>query len=349
MTTNIIRKHLIEYTQQQCKSWNIPLQSGVPSGHFWDAKTSSWREEITEMLIIDGRKILLVPRSIASYCKAYTSDNFHRNAVLVFLQQDHLTKRTPLVRILKDRTIAPPYKSTLIADGAVHSKEYLRTFTSKHPSVFKDFKAKCARKVRTLSIEEIIAADGDKTRDSSAELRDVCAHIKRELLKIKPGKPAATLFHRLIFGALELLLHPHLTHGRIEAEINSGRKRIDIEFQNSAKSGIFSHFAGSLDISCRLIPIECKNYSDEIGNPETDQLAGRLSNHRGKVGFIICRKIRNRPLLIARCADYWLHNGKMILCFEDKDIIAALDDLSAGKTNAFDELVRERYAEILRT
>lgn len=37
MTTNIIRKHLVDYTKQQCKLWQIPLQNSVPTGFFLES------------------------------------------------------------------------------------------------------------------------------------------------------------------------------------------------------------------------------------------------------------------------------------------------------------------------
>jgi hypothetical protein len=58
MTTNIIRKHLIEYTKQQCKLWQIPLQNNVPTGFFWNREESEWENNYDEMLITSGASFL---------------------------------------------------------------------------------------------------------------------------------------------------------------------------------------------------------------------------------------------------------------------------------------------------
>lgn len=56
MATNIIRKHLIEYTQNQCKLWDIPMQDNVPSGYVWDRQNREWINYYTKMLVVDNRK-----------------------------------------------------------------------------------------------------------------------------------------------------------------------------------------------------------------------------------------------------------------------------------------------------
>jgi hypothetical protein len=84
---------------------------------------------------------------------------------------------------------------------------------------------------------------------------------------------------------------------------HEGRKRIDIVMENGAHTGIFYALPNIRRLPCAYVPLECKNYGREVGNPELDQLAGRFSVNRGKVGFLCCREFQDRDLFIRRCRD----------------------------------------------
>jgi hypothetical protein len=99
MTTNIIRQNLIQYTQQQCDLLEIPLTADVPSGFFWDMNSMSWQQELTGMLVVKERKLLLVPKGIVSYVKEFDASKYHRHHALEFLQDDHLRRNTNLVQV----------------------------------------------------------------------------------------------------------------------------------------------------------------------------------------------------------------------------------------------------------
>ena len=65
---------------------------------------------------------------------------------------------------------------------------------------------------------------------------------------------------------------------------------------------------------------ECKNFGEEIGNPEIDQMAMRLSSSRGMFGMVVCRKIEGRKRLLQRCQAIARDDKKFFVVLDDGDL-----------------------------
>ena len=141
-----------------------------------------------------------------------------------------------------------------------------------------------------------------------------------QLRKINPGRPDASKYHRLITGILELIFYPDLICPCVEREINTGRKRIDINFDNAAINGFFYDLHTIRKIPCPYIITECKNYSEDPANPELDQLIGRFAvNTRGKFGMLLCRNINDINLFLNRCKDTLRDGHGLIIPLTNSD------------------------------
>jgi hypothetical protein len=67
VTTNIIRQHLVEYTQYAAQFYGIPLEKEVAVGPFWDPIKSDWNTKQFDLPIPSkGGLLLLVPEEYAS-------------------------------------------------------------------------------------------------------------------------------------------------------------------------------------------------------------------------------------------------------------------------------------------
>lgn len=66
--------------------------------------------------------------------------------------------------------------------------------------------------------------------------------------------------------------------------------------------------------------MECKYYSGDPANPELDQLTGRFSNERGRLGLLVCRKIENRDLFAKRWRDTPQDGNGYIIALNDDDL-----------------------------
>lgn len=321
MTTNVIKKHLIDYTQAQCHLWNIPVEKDVPSGFYWDAPQKQWNIGYFERLVIEGRPLLLVPKIAVSFYKEYIDQKYYQHFVLNFLQADHLQRKTALVRRRFDKKgrLVREWvtKKDIKEKEAPFSKEFLREFTKKHPEIFKNFRNVKAQSVSPISnnaLEDI----------NIVELVDF---LIESLKSIKTGGEEAGKYHKLIIGVLELIFYPNLTNPVKEKEINEGRKRIDITFDNAATEGFFYMLHDIHKITSRYIFVECKNYSEDPRNPELDQLSGRFSVNSSNVGLLVCRKIDNKKLFIQRCSDLWKQKNELIIPITDEEIISILNSI----------------------
>ncbi len=72
----------------------------------------------------------------------------------------------------------------------------------------------------------------------------------------------------------------------------------------------------------RMFFVECKNYGNEVGNPELDQLSGRFSPSRGLIGILVCRSFRNKEKFLERCADTARDARGFIVPLDDRDLKA---------------------------
>lgn len=335
LTTNIIRRHLINYTISQCDLWKIPLAENRPTGFYWDPGQRRWVNGYNRALIVEGKRILLTPKGVVSFVKKYTPEKYFSKFILEYLQHEHLAMESALVQYRKNGT---PYvtKVSLRESVAPYSKSYLAEFTANHPEVFADFRAWVERNSASVRSDEIADEDGSV----------VAGFLMQKLAELPPGGENASAYHRLCVSILELLLYPLLTAPVVEAEINDGRKRIDIIFDNAATSGFFHRVHNVAQIPAQFICVECKNYTKDVANPELDQLIGRFSVNTGKVGLLVFREVDDLPRLFARCSDALLAGQGLIIPISDSDFMSLLTAYAEGRTQRVDEFFANRYREI---
>lgn len=329
MVTNIIRKHLLEYTKIQCELWGISTQI-FESLPYWNMEIEDWDSSNEEHLVIDNREIILVPKSIVSYIKEYSAQKYNWHFVVDREVGVHLARRSSLVKYRKYKNGREKYYVTKtdvdafigrqIKEGEYDSrKEFLRIYTKNNPELFRDFKAYTGNRAKTLDDNELMKHTGEIDVDILVD------SLISRLKNIPPGKDFANKYHIFIKSVLEIIFYPNLNNPSMEERIHDGRKRIDIVMHNNSNTGFFHRLHVKNNIFCPYIYIECKNYGKDVSNPEIDQLSGRFSTFRGRFGILMCRSLQNEELFLKRCVDTYKDNRGLVIPLIDDDIIKLLE------------------------
>jgi hypothetical protein len=338
LTTNILRGHLVEYALAQCELHAVPTQS-VPIDPIFNTDTMQWEEGYVDLPVWQNRPILLVPKSAVRYSPAYQQGQYYQHYVLNFLKARELNNpNSALVRLIRNKrakTVRRVVRKRDLTARYPRAKEFLFEFSREHPEVLRGYREDLKRIERTDS-----ASDVDS--DDEAVIAEALAEVLRNT---DVGNDHATAYHKLMVGIVEFIFYPKLAHPKKEREIHEGRKRIDIVMENGARTGIFYTIPNIRHLPCSYVPLECKNYGREVGNPELDQIAGRFSVNRGKLGFLCCREFQNRELFIQRCRDTFGDDRGLVLPLDDRSVLRYLDAVAHGNRNGLErewaELVNE--------
>ncbi|WP_299171651.1 hypothetical protein [uncultured Brevundimonas sp.] len=335
LTTNLIRWPLVRYTQRQCELNGIPLEDEVAIAPSWNPSSSRWEAGYASLPIVSGVPVLLVPKVIVRRILTLNSQEFYNHHMINFLKQEELRTAGSLVRVLKN-------KKQVVDVGRLKKRHpfeklELEAFAQNHPEILERYK----------NIKGATGALPFKGFDEEFSETAFARALQDELRTIPTGSETASRYHSFMVGALTFLMYPWLADPLKEAEINDGRKRIDIRFTNAAREGFFERMRALPAIASSYVPVECKNYSKDLKNPELDQMTGRFATNRGQVGLLCCRSFEDKALFETRCRDTALEGRGFIIVLDDDDIHQFLECVHLLNRQGISKLLESKYSKLV--
>ncbi len=316
---NIIRGPLIRYTQDVCRYYGIPLTPGVSSGPVWNPNGEVWESSFVELPMTNEGKIILVPKLIVRHRLSYEYSEYYTHYLLPEMQSAEIASNTGLVELLQDGRKRVTKKA--LRDKYGSDKLAVLKQTLKHPTVLNEYREdKAERTPPPLDHEQLSEIE----EISPPNWNDLITRLRA----LSTGSDHADAYEKLIEEILSALFYPSLCSPTKQHRIHDGRKRIDITYVNEARAGFFEWL--SRHYPCSFVFIECKNYGKEVGNPEVDQLSGRFSPNRGRVGLLVCRSVENPDTLQARCNDTARDSRGFIIYLTDDELVALMENAKLG-------------------
>jgi hypothetical protein len=333
---NIIRGPLIEYTQDMCQYYGIPMKPGIASGPMWDMREEKWISDFVDLPLPQGEKLALVPKSIVRLAGGYDVGEYYQHYLLPELQRQHLIAGSELVQVLKNKTARVTKKSLKKKYGS--SKSTVSDLTEKNPKILDKYKKdKDAHPSPPLS-NRALAEIENTTNPNLADLLD-------KVLSVPKGKQHATNYERAIERLLSALLYPSLTYPQRQKPINERRKVLDLMYNNNAIEGFFAWLARHY--TAPYVFIECKNYTEDIKNPELDQLSGRFSPSRGQFGILVCRGVSDRKKMDAMCRDAAKDSRGYMIVLDDSDLKKLVGAFPAMHQDNTKTLLNVRFDQLV--
>lgn len=304
IAANLIKNYLIEYTQKQAALWSLPLVSGVPVSHVFDAESKTWSDDYYDLPLspIDSSPILLVPRRLVRSLPWINYGDFYRLEFAAYL-------RAKRVR----GTLAHPNQ---LSQGEVEANksQVIASVRNDLDRVDHYVNGKEATSDEAQPSQGYMPVGGDCTE---AEI------LKARLSAIPTGRTHATDYQHTVLAILNFLFNPELIDGETEVRTVDGTERRDIIFTNDSDINFWAYLRQ--EHSSIFVMFEVKNMG-EIEAPALNQTATYLGDRLGRLAFIVTRNAPGEAQIRKAYSIY--HDPvprKVILFVTDDDLKYMLD------------------------
>jgi hypothetical protein len=335
IVTNIIREPLLEYTKDMCERYGIPLVEGVASLPIWNSRTQQWETRHIQQPVVNGQRLLLVPKALVRKSITFQADNYYNLYLLTRLQEEAVSQG--FVQLLRNGQSRPPSKKSL-KEQYGEGKEQNRRLTPGREEVLEKYREDKRENPREpLSHEKF--AETAETPEPDWEA------LLAALESVEPGRTDAHEYEVAVKNLFDAMFYPWLIYPTTQTRIHQGRKIIDITYMNMAQDDFFRWLADHYH--AQFIIVECKNYTDDPANNEIDQLSGRFSPRRGQFGLLVCRSVSDQDTMQARCRDTANDERGFIVVLDDNDVRELIAAIRNAEPGAKLQMLRDKFQRLV--
>jgi hypothetical protein len=291
ITANVLKRFLIEYTQRQCRIWNVEMAKHVPVSHIFNHLSKEWEDAFEDLPIspINGAPILFVPRRIVRVLPWINYDDFVRSEFNAYLKA----------------------RRDQIKKSSTQPKTDVVTVTRRDISLVE----------RYVKAREAQGGDARPTLDYIDE--DLCRESKRlkeQLAAIAIGRSEAERYQHLVLEIMNFLFSPELIDGQPEVKTIDGTERRDIIFTNDSDESFWEYVRNEYGI---ILMFETKNM-EELDTDAINQTATYLGVRIGGLGLIVTRR-PPKDSIVRKIMTVFSDGRKVILTLCDDQLRELLD------------------------
>ena len=286
ISINIIKKYLIEYTQQKCLELKVNTKKLVIN-NIYDYGNKVWIPNDFYQLPenpFTGKAIIFAPLDLLRYLPWINYPNYYGYFAKYILPTAKKKMQPKLAVVKFNRAHADKVK------------KYIK------------YKEKTKHQCKPVSVFPEFS-------------KGVVASWLKELDNIKPGKEDARKYEKFLFKILPFLLHPKLTDGEEQVREDKGVHIRDIIFYNSDENGFWFDIKNKHNST--QIVFELKN-TKAIIPKYVDQLNRYLADFFGDFGLIVTRNDVDERI-IKNVIGLFSGHRKVVLFLSDKDIKKMID------------------------